>query len=105
MAGSSYRRTAVLDELIGWWQELSRQEINSRAVLLPLPPRWGRTYLLDEFAAVVEGDEAVSIVVRVPGAALPDGLGLQALGLRELFSGARVRHRIAELLALIFHRG
>jgi tetratricopeptide (TPR) repeat protein len=100
MAGDSNRHAAALDELVGWWQNLSRQEINSRAVLLPVPPRWGRTYLLDQFAAVVEDDEAVSIVVRVPGAALPDGLGLQALELRELFSEARVRHRVAELLGV-----
>jgi hypothetical protein len=100
MAGDSNRHAAALDELVGWWQNLSRQEISSRAVLLPVPPRWGRTYLLDQFAAVVEDDEAVSIVVRVPGAALPGGLGLQALELRELFSEARVRHRVAELLGV-----
>ena len=98
--GGSDRHAAALDELVEWWQDLSRQEINSRAVLLPVPPRWGRTHLLNEFAAFVEDDEAVSIVVRVPGAALPDGLGLQALELRKLFSEARVKHRVAELLGV-----
>ena len=100
MVGDSDRHAAALDELVEWWQDLARQEINSRAVLLPVPPRWGRTHLLNEFAAFVEDDEAVSIVVRVPGAALPDGLGLQALELRELFSEARVKHRVAELLGV-----
>ena len=32
--------------------------------------------------------------------ALPDGLGLQALKLRELFSEAHVKHRVAELLGV-----
>jgi hypothetical protein len=100
MAGGSDRHAAALNELVEWWQDLSRQEINSRAVLLPVPPRWGRTYLLDQFATVVEDDEAVSIVVRVPGAELPDGLGLQALELRKLFSEARVEHQVAELLGV-----
>ena len=100
MVGVSGRHTAVLDELAEWWQALSRQEINSQAVLLPVPSQWGRTYLLDQFAAVIEEDEALSIVVHVPGAALPDGLGLQALELRKLFSEARVKHQIAELLGV-----
>ena len=98
MVGDSDRHTAVLDELVEWWQDLSRQEINSRAVLLPVPPRWGRTHLLNEFAAFVEADDAISIVVRVPGAALPAGLGVQALELQKLFSEARVEHRVADLL-------
>ena len=86
--------------MMEWWQDLSRQEINSRAVLLPVPPGWGRTQLLNELAAFVEDDEAISIVVRVPGTALPAGLGLQALELRKLFSEARVEHRVAELLGV-----
>ena len=100
MVEDSNRRAEALDELVEWWQDLARQKIYSRAVLLPVPPRWGRTHLLNEFAAFVEGDEALSIVVRIPGAALSDGLGLQALELRELFSEARVRHRAAELLGV-----
>ena len=100
MMGVSDVHAAALDELVDWWQDLSRQKINSRAVLLPVPPRWGRTHLLNEFAAFVEDDEAVSIVVRVSGAALPDGLGLQALELRKLFSEARIKHRVAELLGV-----
>jgi hypothetical protein len=91
---------AALGELAEWWQDLSRQEINSRALLLPVPPRWGRTHLLNQFAAVVEEDEALSIVVPVQGASLPDGLGLQALALRELFGEARAGHRVAELLGV-----
>jgi hypothetical protein len=98
MVGGSDRHAATLDELVEWWEDLTRQQINSSAVLLPVPPRWGRTHLLNEFAAIVDEGDAVNIVVRIPGAALPDGLGVQALRLRQLFSEARVEHRIAELL-------
>jgi hypothetical protein len=100
MVGGSDRHASALDELVEWWQDLSRQEINSRAVLLPVPPRWGRTCLLDQFVAIVEDDEALSIVVRVPGESLPEGLGLQAQKLRDLFSEARVERRVAEFLGV-----
>jgi hypothetical protein len=98
VVGAYDQHAAALEELVEWWQDLLRQEINSRAVLLPTPTRWGRTHLLNQFAAVIEADEAVSIVVPVRGASLPDGLGLQALALRDLFREARVEHRAAELL-------
>jgi hypothetical protein len=100
MVGASDRHTAVVDELVEWWEDVSQQGINSQAVLVPVPPRWGRTCLLDRFTGAVEHDEAVGIVVRVPGRELPDGLGLQALKLRQLFSEARVEHRVAELLGV-----
>jgi tetratricopeptide (TPR) repeat protein len=100
VVASSDRHAAVLDELVEWWHDLSRREINSRAVLLPVLTRWGRTHLLNQFAAVVEEDEALSILVSVQGASLPDGLGLQAQGLQKLFSEARVEHRVAQLLGV-----
>ena len=88
MVGGSDRHTAALDELVKWWQGLAQQKINSRAVLLAVPPGWGRTYLLNQFAAIVDDDEAISLMVRVLGMSLPDGRGLQALALRERFSKA-----------------
>ena len=96
MVGHSTRHTAALDELVEWWQDLSGQVVNSRAVLLPAPPRWGRTHLLQQFTATVKADEALSLVVPVHGASLPSDLGLQAQALKELFSNARIRHQIAE---------
>lgn len=100
MVGTTRQHAAVLDELVEWWQDLSHEEINSQAVLLPVPPKWGRTDLLNQFAAAVEKDEASGIVVRVPGASLPDGLGLQAEALRGLFSDARFEPSVAELLGV-----
>jgi tetratricopeptide (TPR) repeat protein len=100
MARGSDRHAAALAELVGRWQDLSEQKINSQALLVPVPPHWGRTHLLNEFAAVVEDDEAISIVIRVPGAALADESGLQALQLRKLFSDGDGEHRVAELLGV-----
>jgi hypothetical protein len=100
MAGASQRHVVVLNELVEWWEDLSQQEIHSQAVLLPVPPRWGRTYLLDQFAAIVKKDEALGIVIRVPGRTLPDGLGLQALELQRLFAEAHVEHGVEELLGV-----
>jgi len=100
MVGVSDRHAEVLNELVEWWQDLSRQQINSRAVLLPVPRGWGRTHLLDQLGAVVKDDDALSIVVPVHGASLPDGLGVQAMALRSLFRSASVEHRAAELLGV-----
>ena len=100
MVGVSVRHAAVLDKLVKCWQSLSRQEVNSRAVLLPVPPGWGRTCLLKQFAAAVKADDVPSIVVPVNGKHLPQGLGVQALKLKELFSEARVEPSVAELLGL-----
>src|ERR1700751_6142416 len=90
MVGVSGQHAAVLNELVEWWRDLSCQEINSQAVLLPVPPQWGRARLLNQFAATVDGEDAISLMVCVHGASLPDGLGLQALALRERFSKALV---------------
>ena len=100
MVGTSGRHAAVLHELVAWWQDLSGQEINSQAVLLPVPARWGRTHVLDQFATVVKADKAINIVVPVPGESLPDGLGLQAETLRGLFREAYVEHQVAERLGV-----
>ena len=100
MVEDSDRHETALDELIEWWEDLSRREVNSRAVLLPVPSQWGRTHLLDRFAAAVEVDDAVCIVVRVDGSRLPDGLGEQASELRDLFSDARIPPSLAEVLGV-----
>ena len=95
MSGLSQQQEAVLDELTEWWEDLSRRGIGSRAVLVPVPSRWGRTTLLGEFTAVVERDACVSLVVKIDGASQPDGLGLQAQALRSRFVEAGLRQRRA----------
>ncbi len=91
----------VLDELVEWWQDVSRRKIGSRTLFLQVPPRWGRTSLLEQLAAIIEEDEALSIVVLIPGASLPPGQGLQAQALRDCFTNAQVTKRqVAELLGV-----
>ena len=99
---ASDRHAAALDELVEWWQDLASQEINSRAVLLPVPPHWGRTYLLGQFAADVKAHDTASIVVPVEGKqfSLLEGLGVQAEQLKERFSEARIEPRVTEVLGV-----
>jgi hypothetical protein len=39
----SQRQSAVLDELVEWWGDISDRKIGSQAVFLAVPPGWGRT--------------------------------------------------------------
>ncbi|MGO8887446.1 MAG: hypothetical protein ACLPUO_02395 [Streptosporangiaceae bacterium] len=95
------RHEAAAGELTAWWEDLWQRHIGSRAVLLAVPEGWGRTTVLDRFAAVICQEEApVPLVVRVSGRSLPDGLGVQALVLRDCLMEAGVRRRAAELLCL-----
>jgi tetratricopeptide (TPR) repeat protein len=100
MVGDSDRHAAALEQLTEWWQDLSCLGINSRAVLVPVPRCWGRTHLLKQFTTAVDDDEARGVVVPVHGEELPDGLGLQAQALRDLFSKARIEHQVAEVLGM-----
>ena len=67
MGGVSQGHQAVLEELCEWWTDLCMRGIRSRTVLVEVPPGWGRTtFLLDQFAAIIKGDEApVTLLVRV----------------------------------------
>jgi tetratricopeptide (TPR) repeat protein len=94
------RHQVVLDELVEWWEDLSRSGIGSRTVLVLVPPRWGRTTLLKQLAAIIHKDDALSVVVSIPGGSLPDGVGLQAQRLRDLLLKAELRRRAAELLGM-----
>jgi hypothetical protein len=66
MVGVSVQHAAVLDKLVECRQDLSRRGINSRAIVLAVPPGGGQIDLLDQFVAVIEDAEAISVVVRVP---------------------------------------
>ncbi len=100
MSRLSARHQAVLGELVEWWEDLSRRRIGSQAVLVPVPPQWGRSAALEETAEIIEADEVPCVVVRVSGKSLPDGSGVQAQVLRDLLAGAGVRRRVAELLGV-----
>jgi tetratricopeptide (TPR) repeat protein len=97
----SQRQSVVLDELTGWWEDIFQRKIGSQAVFLAVPPGWGRTTLLEGFAAVIGDPEAyLTIAVSIAGGSLPDGAALQTQVLRGCFAEAVVRHRAVELLGV-----
>ncbi len=101
MVGESSRHAAALSELDGWWRSLSAQKTHSQAVLLPVPPGWGQTDLLNRFTASVRSDDTLSIIVPIiEGASLPSGHSAQALALRDALDNAHTEHRVAKALGV-----
>lgn len=96
------RHPALAGELAEWWEDLCQRGIGSRVVLVAVPSRWGRTTVLDSFAADIAGpgDGPVTLTARINGKLMPDEIGLQAAVLRECLASIGVRHRSAELLGL-----
>ena len=72
MGVQSSRHQAVLEELSEWWEDISEARIGSRVVLVEVPPRWGATTVLREFAMVADPDAPVAIPVSVDKVADPD---------------------------------
>jgi tetratricopeptide (TPR) repeat protein len=101
MQGGAGRHDELAGELIEWWEDLWQRGMTSRVVLVAVPPGWGRTAVLDRLAERAGGDDApVTLIIRINGRELPDGIGLQAAALRECLAGAAYPHRVAELLGL-----
>jgi tetratricopeptide (TPR) repeat protein len=92
---------AAAVELSEWWEDLWRRGITSQVLLLKVPAGWGAPAVLDQLDQTVRSqDSPVALVLRIDGRKLPAGPGLQAEVLRDVLSGAGVRHRVAELLGL-----
>jgi Tetratricopeptide repeat len=101
MWGGPGRHAGLTGELVEWWEELWQRGMTSRVVLVPVPPGWGRTTVLDRFVEAADADEApVTLVARINGRELPDGVGAQAAVLRDCLAEAATRHRAAALLGL-----
>jgi hypothetical protein len=101
MGGGSSRHTELAGELVEWWEDLWQRGMTSRAVLVAVPPGWGRTTVLDRLAEAAGADDApVTLIARINGRELPDGPGAQATVLRDCLARAGTRHRAAELLGL-----
>jgi tetratricopeptide (TPR) repeat protein len=101
MAGVVSRHAAAIEELANRWSEISRQGAASEVALLTVPPGWGRSYVLHELAASIEGDEGpVTLLVQIDGRVLPDDTGMQARLVCGLLSQATSHHRAAQLLGL-----
>ncbi len=102
MVSESQQQALVLGELAECWEDLRIRQTGSRAVLVRVPHRWGRTFLLDRLAAFTQRDEGpVTLQVRIAGKSLPGGLGVQAQVLRDLLIRVgRSRRAAAELLGV-----
>jgi hypothetical protein len=95
------RQEAAAGELAEWWEDLWQRGIGPQVALLQVPSGWGRSTVLDQANMVVSAaDSPVTLVVRINGRELPDGLGLQAAVLSGVLADAGARHRVVELLGL-----
>ncbi len=104
MGGVSERHELVLQELTEWWEDLCTRGIGSQVVLVEVPAGWGRTTLIDRFAAILEQDDApVTVVVRIDAkflTLLPGGEPTRGRVLADLLADAGRHHRVAELAAV-----
>ena len=88
----------MLVELVEWWEDIAESGVDSQAVIVPVPHRWGRTTVLSDFAGAVAGGTTLGGLVRIDGLQAPDGRGLQALWLgAQLLEQAQVRPGVLEL--------
>ena len=94
------RHRAVAEELVEWQEDLAERGIGSQVVLVAVPPGWGRSAVLREFAAVAGRDDGpVTLVAEVPGD-LPPGRAVQAAALRDALAAFGRQPRVIRLLGL-----
>ena len=99
--GGSSRHAELAGELVEWWEDLWQRGMTSRVVLVAVPPGWGRSTVLDWLAEAAGADDVpVTLIARINGRELPEGIGAQAAVLRDCLAEAGTRHRAAELLGL-----
>jgi Tetratricopeptide repeat len=82
MAIQSPRHRAVLEQLTEWWESLRDRGTGSQVVLVPVPRRWGRSRVLEEFKGIVE-DHDGPLTFSVSCAPLA-GRAIQAQGRRAI---------------------
>ena len=77
------RHGALGEELAEWLEDVTAGGIGSRVVLVAVPAGWGRSPVLQKFAALASADEGpVTLVAPISGD-LPPGRAVQAPALRE----------------------
>jgi hypothetical protein len=100
MTVRSWRHRAVAEELAEWWEDVRDGGIGSRVVLVPVPPGWGVSLVLEEFAGRVEDPAGpVTIGVRVDDVP-PVSRAVQAGALRDALRAPLARSEVAGLLDL-----
>ena len=91
----------LLDELIEWWEDLCDKRIDSRVLLLPAPPGWGCSTILDDFKnSTDDPDSPVTLMIRIDGKRMMPGRAFQANQLKEILEQSRSEPRIVRLLEL-----
>lgn len=83
MSLGAERHGALGEELAEWLEDVTEGGIGSRVVLVGVPAGWGRSTVLQQFAAVASADEGPIVLVAQISGDLPAGRAVQALGLRE----------------------
>lgn len=109
MVEAAGRQAKLEAELAEWWEDLWQAHIGSQVVLVAVPAGWGRSTVLDRFAAGIDArdDAPVTFTVRIESQALQaleaTGLRAQALAralqvqvLRADLGEAAEQHRAAE---------
>jgi hypothetical protein len=100
MSLRSSRHHAVLEELTEWWEDVRDSGIGSRVVLVPVPPGWGASAVLDGFRDLVE-DPAGPVTITISLGDVPlASRAIEAGALRDELMTPFVRSRAAELLGL-----
>ena len=98
MAIQSSQHRALLEELTEWWEDLRDRGTGSRVVLVPVPRRWGRSRVLEEFRGVVE-DLDGPLAFSISCTALA-GRAVQAQELRKALTTAEPGSHAARLTGL-----
>ena len=57
MNSRSSRHAELAGELVEWLEDLWQRGMTSRVVLVAVPPRWGRTTVLDQLAETASADD------------------------------------------------
>ena len=100
MTVRSSRHRAVVEELAEWWEDVRDGGIGSRVVLVQVPPGWGGSAVLEDFAGLVENPAGpVTILVRIDDVPLVSR-AVEAGTLRDALRAPFARSKVADLLDL-----
>jgi tetratricopeptide (TPR) repeat protein len=95
---TSQRHSSALAELTEWREDVCEREIGSRVVVLAVPPGWGRSAVLSQFADATAGLDGPVIAVAWIDGAPGGGIAVQAETVREQLAAVALPSRVAELL-------
>jgi hypothetical protein len=65
MVEGAGRQAELAVELSEWWEDLWQRHTGSRVVMVRVPPGWGRTTALNQFAAKIAGREDAPVTLTI----------------------------------------